>query len=69
MSPLDTNPSIESDDELQARRFAGIRRDYSAEEVARLSGSVRIDYTLAEMGAAACGSCCTPGPTSIRWAR
>ena len=51
MSPLDTNPTVENDDELQARRFDGIRRDYSAEEIARLSGSVKIEYTLAELGA------------------
>jgi len=33
-------------------RFAGIRRDYSAEDVQRLAGSFRIRHTLAEMGAA-----------------
>ena len=33
-------------------RFAGIVRDYSPEEVTRLSGSFRIKHTLAEMGAA-----------------
>ena len=32
-------------------RFAGIRRDYGAEEVAKLSGSFRVRHTLAEMGA------------------
>ena len=32
-------------------RFAGIRRDYSADDVARLAGSFRIRHTLAEMGA------------------
>ncbi len=32
-------------------RFAGIQRDYSAEDVARLSGSFRVRHTLAEMGA------------------
>ncbi len=32
-------------------RFAGICRDYTPEEVARLSGSFRIRHTLAEMGA------------------
>jgi isocitrate lyase len=32
-------------------RFAGIRRDYTPDEVARLSGSFRIRHTLAEMGA------------------
>ena len=33
-------------------RFAGICRDYSPEDVQRLSGSFRIRHTLAEMGAA-----------------
>ena len=33
-------------------RFAGIRRDYTAEDVQRLAGSFRIRHTLAEMGAA-----------------
>src|SRR6202166_3125493 len=32
-------------------RFAGIRRDYTPEDVERLSGSFRIRHTLAEMGA------------------
>jgi isocitrate lyase len=32
-------------------RFAGIRRDYSDADVARLSGSFRVRHTLAEMGA------------------
>lgn len=32
-------------------RFAGIRRDYTPEDVARLAGSFRIRHTLAEMGA------------------
>jgi isocitrate lyase len=32
-------------------RFAGIRRDYTPADVARLSGSFRIRHTLAEMGA------------------
>ena len=33
-------------------RFAGIRRDYTQQDVARLSGSFLIRHTLAEMGAA-----------------
>jgi len=33
-------------------RFAGIKRDYSAGDVDRLRGSVRIRHTLAELGAA-----------------
>ena len=32
-------------------RWKGIRRDYSAEDVLRLRGSIEIKYTLAEMGA------------------
>ncbi len=32
-------------------RFAGIRRDYTADGVKRLSGSVRIRHTMAELGA------------------
>jgi isocitrate lyase len=32
-------------------RFAGIRRDYTEADVARLAGSFRIRHTLAEMGA------------------
>jgi malate synthase len=32
-------------------RWNGTQRDYSAEEVVRLRGSVRIEYTLARMGA------------------
>ena len=28
-------------------RWKGIRRDYSADEVVRLRGSVRVEYTLA----------------------
>lgn len=32
-------------------RWSGIKRPYSAEDVIRLSGTVRIEYTLARMGA------------------
>src|ERR671917_1542292 len=32
-------------------RWAGIRRPYAAEDVVRLRGSVRIEHTLARMGA------------------
>ncbi len=34
------------------KRFEGIRRDYTPAEVARLSGSFRVEHTLARMGAA-----------------
>ncbi|MDR3515881.1 MAG: isocitrate lyase [Azospirillaceae bacterium] len=47
MSPLDETSKTAP----QAGRFAGIRRDFSAADVARLAGSVRIEYTLAELGA------------------
>lgn len=32
-------------------RFSGIKRDYSLDTVRRLSGSVKIEYTLAKLGA------------------
>ena len=34
------------------RRYDGIKRDYSAEDVRRLAGSVHIEHTLAKLGAA-----------------
>jgi isocitrate/methylisocitrate lyase len=33
-----------------AQRFAGIRRDYSPEDVERLKGTVTVEHTLAKMG-------------------
>ncbi len=48
MSPLDHGPSTNP---IATSRFDGIRRDYTEDEVARLSGSVRIEHTLAELGA------------------
>jgi isocitrate lyase len=38
--------------ESAPNRFAGIKRDYSSADVARLRGSIPIRYTLAELGAA-----------------
>src|ERR687894_2303706 len=35
----------------ESERWDGITRPYSAEDVARLRGSIRIEYTLARMGA------------------
>ncbi len=32
-------------------RWQGIKRPYSPEEVVRLRGSIKIDYTLAQLGA------------------
>src|SRR5579862_1532357 len=37
--------------EFPSNRFAGIKRDYSQADVARLRGSIPIRYTLAELGA------------------
>lgn len=53
MAPLDhgTSPATEALADIHARRFDGIRRDYTPDEVERLRGSVKIEYTLAEMGA------------------
>jgi isocitrate lyase len=47
MSNPTTSPAID----FNAPRWTGIRRDYTAADVSRLSGSVRIRHTLAELGA------------------
>jgi isocitrate lyase len=49
MAPLD---SLVEASPAAADRFAGIRRDYSPDDVARLQGSLAIRHTLAERGAA-----------------
>lgn len=48
-----TPPTLSPQDAeaLHARRFDRVKRDYTMEDVARLRGSFKIDYTLAEMGA------------------
>ncbi|HET8552977.1 MAG TPA: isocitrate lyase [Gammaproteobacteria bacterium] len=50
---MDDFASIDAlkEDWTHNRRWRGIRRDYSAEDVARLRGSVPIEYTLARRGA------------------
>src|SRR5580698_11049082 len=54
MDPRSTPPRLP--DGLSAGagdgRFAGIRRDYTSDDVERLAGSFRIRHTLAEKGAA-----------------
>ena len=50
MAPLDVGTPV-IDDDYRAKRFAGIRRDYSQADVDRLRGSFRIDYTIAKLGA------------------
>src|SRR5687768_2016110 len=42
---------ITNTDELMNRRFDGITRPYSNEDVKRLRGSIKIEYTLATLGA------------------
>ncbi len=55
MAPLDqtgfSTPDQETREAIHARRWHGIVRDYTADEVERLSGSLRIEHTLAEAGA------------------
>jgi isocitrate lyase len=44
-------PISRTPERWESPRWAGIERPYSAEEVDRLAGSVRIEHTLARMGA------------------
>ena len=46
-----TTPDNSPHAKLHAQRFEGITRTYSQKDVEKLRGSVRIQYTLAEMGA------------------
>ncbi|WP_119680031.1 isocitrate lyase [Indioceanicola profundi] len=50
MAPLDQGKTQDLAD-IHAKRWDGIKRDYTMEDVRRLAGSVKIEYTLAEMGA------------------
>jgi isocitrate lyase len=49
MAPLDTAGL--TTDQIHAKRWEGIKRDYTMADVEKLSGSVKIEYTLAELGA------------------
>ena len=53
MAPLDHGRHTETDmrGTVHERRFDGIRRDYTPEDVDRLRGTVTIEHTLATMGA------------------
>ena len=53
MAPLDNGRLADEAEiaRIHAKRWDGIKRDYTMEDVRRLSGSVKIQYTLAEMGA------------------
>src|SRR5262249_22000979 len=44
-------PTARSSESLHARRWEGIHRPYSAADVDRLRGSLRIAHTLADLGA------------------
>lgn len=44
-------PYLKNGTVTNAKRWDGIRRDYTPEDVSRLSGSVTIRYTLAQIGA------------------
>src|ERR671927_1813626 len=48
---LNGNQVAEIEKEWDSSRWEGITRPYSAEDVARLRGTVKIEYTLARMGA------------------
>src|ERR671929_1739806 len=48
---LNGNQVAEIEQEWRAPRWEGITRPYTAEDVARLRGSIKIEYTLARMGA------------------
>lgn len=51
MRPIPTPDGIASP-AGDPERFAGIRRDFTPEDVTHLSDSFRVRHTLAEMGAA-----------------
>jgi isocitrate lyase len=48
---MTNNPYLPHLKDLPKDRFAGIRRDYSPEEVQRLAGSLRVEHTIAAHGA------------------
>src|SRR5215208_3309976 len=48
---LNGNQAAEIEREWESPRWEGITRPYSAEDVARLRGSIKIEHTLAQVGA------------------
>jgi isocitrate lyase len=50
-SDFETQAGGLADEWASGRRWAGIRRDYSAEDVVRLRGSLRVEHTVARHGA------------------
>ncbi|MEO3433778.1 isocitrate lyase [Inquilinus sp. CAU 1745] len=51
MAPLDQAETQIHPEELHRRRFDGVRRDYGPADVEKLRGSVKIQHTLATLGA------------------
>lgn len=47
MAPLDQNQSADTA-AIHARRFDGIKRDYTDRDVERLRGTLKVDYSIAE---------------------
>ena len=50
------------------KRWAGQLRPFSAEDVIGLRGAVKIEYTLARLGAERLCACSAPSRTCGRWA-
>jgi len=50
-------------------RWKGVQRNYKADDVVRLRGSLQVEHTLAKRGADNCGTCSTRNRSSIRSAR
>src|SRR5919199_4597379 len=48
---LNRNQVAEIEQEWRSPRWEGITRPYTAEDVARLRGSIKIEYTIARIGA------------------
>ncbi len=50
--PISVNPETDMPLTTASNRFDGIRRDYTQADVEKLRGSIKIEYTLAKLGAA-----------------
>src|SRR5215212_8302939 len=51
MNAVAAKEAIDLDRAWEAQRWSGIEREYTSEDVVRLRGSVRIEHTLARLGA------------------
>src|SRR3954447_11489347 len=50
-SPMASDTSALTVDQIHAKRYEGIKRDFTQADVEKLRGSVKIEYTLSELGA------------------